>query len=100
MIVRTITVYVKPGMFDAFESATRENHYGSVAEAGVIRFDVMRDEQTPGRYLLYEIYESPEAALLHKETAHYARWRDTVEPMMALPRERSDWTLLYPESTG
>ncbi len=98
MIVRSVAVWVKPDHCDAFEEATKLNHLGSVGEPGVVRFDVLRDEMTPGLYMLYELYRSEEAALLHKETDHYKKWRDTVEPMMEKPR--SGWALqvLYPES--
>jgi len=41
----------------------------------------------PCRFLLYEAYESSEASARHKETEHYARWRDTVTGWMAKPRE-------------
>lgn len=98
MIVRLITIHVKPGYYDEFEAATADNHRASIEEPGVIRFDVMRDDQNPGVYMLYEMYRSDEAVLLHKETSHYQRWRDAVEPMMATPREGRDLTLLYPAS--
>lgn len=97
MIVRAVTVWVKPDQCEAFEEATRENHLGSLREPGVMRFDVLRDETNPGLYMLYEMYRSEEATLLHKETEHYKRWRERVEPMMEKPR--SGWALrvLYPE---
>jgi autoinducer 2-degrading protein len=96
MIVRAVTVWVKPDQCEAFEEATRHNHLGSIAEPGVVRFDVLRDENDPGVYMLYEMYVSEEAALLHKETDHYKTWRAAVEPMMA--RARSGWalTVLHP----
>jgi autoinducer 2-degrading protein len=82
MIVRIITVDVKPGTESEFEEATRRNHEGSVSEPGVLRFDVLKDRQTPGRYYLYEVYRDEAATAAHKETAHYAEWKRTVADMM------------------
>ncbi|GLY17083.1 antibiotic biosynthesis monooxygenase [Kineosporia sp. NBRC 101677] len=45
-------------------------------EPGCLRFDVLRVDAEPGRFLLYEIYRSQEAFEVdHRSTAHYARWR-------------------------
>ena len=96
MIVRVIRVHVKPESTDAFEKITVENHRGSVAEPGVLRFDVLKDPQTPGEYLLYEVYRDEAATDAHKETAHYKKWRDAVGPMMAGDRERSAWDAVAP----
>ena len=48
------------------------------------------------RFVLIEVYRTPEAAAAHKETAHYAKWRDTVEPMMAEPRRKANTTRFSP----
>jgi autoinducer 2-degrading protein len=36
--------------------------------------------------MFYEAYRSEHDAALHKQTLHYAAWRDTVTDMMAEPR--------------
>lgn len=97
MRVRAVTVNVKPEFVSQFEEATADNHRGSIQEPGVVRFDVLRDDRTPGTYLLYEMYRDSQAIQAHKETDHYKRWRDTVAPMMAQPRQGVDLTLLHPE---
>jgi (4S)-4-hydroxy-5-phosphonooxypentane-2,3-dione isomerase len=97
MILRLITVHVRPEYRAQFEAATAENHRGSIREEGVARFDVLRDEAHAGIYVLYEMYRDEPAVAAHKETAHYARWRETVEPMMEKPREVLEYTVLHPE---
>lgn len=87
MIVTTVTVFVKPEFINEFIEATRKNHLHSVKEPGNMRFDVLQATGDPGRFLLYEAYETEEAAKAHKQTAHYLEWRETVAPMMAKPRE-------------
>jgi quinol monooxygenase YgiN len=86
MLVVHVHVQVKPEFVEAFKSATLANARESVKEPGVLRFDVLQQQDDPARWILEEIYSGPEAQSAHKETAHYARWRDTVAPMMAAPR--------------
>jgi len=86
MIATVVMVDVIPEYVDAFIEITTYNHENSRKEAGNIRFDVLRDNKNPSKFILYEVYESEEAAARHKETAHYNKWRETVAPMMASPR--------------
>ena len=97
MIVRVISLKVKPEQIDAFKSATKANHTGSLKEPGIYRFDVLQNETNPSEFLLYEVYESQEATLTHKETVHYLKWKDTVEPMMAEPRKAAAYNLVAPD---
>lgn len=86
MIIVHVHVHVKPDQIDAFADATRENACHSVQEPGVVRFDVVQQQDDPTRFVLIEIYRTDDAPAAHKATAHYAAWRDAVEPMMAEPR--------------
>lgn len=95
-----VFVHVKPGSEKAFEVATLANARASLAEPGVARFDVMRQQDDPLRFVLVEVYRTPDAALAHKETAHYATWRDTVADMMAEPRSSVKYVNVHPEDAG
>ena len=87
MHVTLVHVHVKPDSVAAFIDATRLNHEASVKEPGNRRFDVLRDPADPTRFILYEAYATAEDAAAHKQTAHYAIWRDAVADMMAEPRQ-------------
>jgi len=100
MIVRIITVKVKPGREDAFERATVANHEGSVGEPGVVRFDVLRDDGNPGTYYLYEVYRDEAATVAHKETAHYRTWRETVGDLMDGDRTAVACSVVAPDASG
>ena len=100
MLVVHVHVHVKPGSGEAFAEATRENARQSVQEPGVVRFDVMRQADDEHRFVLVEVYHTPDDAALHKRTAHYAAWRDAVEPMMAEPRRSVKYRARFPEATG
>ncbi len=41
-----------------------------------------------------------DAPARHKETAHYARWRDTVAPMMAEARRSVKFNNVFPDDAG
>jgi (4S)-4-hydroxy-5-phosphonooxypentane-2,3-dione isomerase len=96
MFAAVIRISVKPEYVDAFREATLENARHSILEPGILRFDVLQDQQDPTQFVLYEIYLSPEAQLKHRETAHYLTWREKAEPMMAAPRVPTKYDLLNP----
>jgi (4S)-4-hydroxy-5-phosphonooxypentane-2,3-dione isomerase len=96
MIVTVVNIFVKPENINQFVEATIENHQHSIKEKGNLRFDVLRHRDSPSAFTLYEAYESDEAAAAHKKTAHYLKWRDTVEPWMAKPREGIAHNVLAP----
>ncbi|HEX6534024.1 MAG TPA: putative quinol monooxygenase [Gemmatimonadaceae bacterium] len=97
MLIVHVHVHVKPDSVSAFEAATRENASHSIREPGVVRFDIARQEDDPTRFLLIEIYRTDEDPARHKATAHYAAWRDAVEPMMAEPRRSVKYRAIFPE---
>jgi (4S)-4-hydroxy-5-phosphonooxypentane-2,3-dione isomerase len=82
-----VHVHVKPEGIDAFRAATIDNARNSVQEPGVIRFEALQQADDPARFLLIEIYRTPDDQLKHRETAHYLRWRDAVADLMAEPRK-------------
>ena len=97
MIIVHVFVHVKAEAVEAFAAATRENARNSVREPGVVRFDVVQQEDDPTRFVLVEIYRTGDDPTRHKATAHYATWRDAVEPMMAEPRRSVKYRALFPE---
>ena len=100
MLIVHVFVHVKADSVAAFTAATLENARNSVQEPGVIRFDVVQQADDPTRFALLEIYRTPDDPVRHKDTAHYAVWRDTVEPMMAEPPRRVKDQALFPEPAG
>ena len=95
-----VHVNVKPEFVEAFKQATIENASNSVKEAGVARFDVIQQSDDPTKFILVEVYKTAEAPAAHKETAHYARWRDTVIAMMAEPRQGIKYTNIFPDDAN
>lgn len=100
MIAVHVHVHVKPEFVDGFRQATIENARNSVQEPGIARFDVFQQPDDATRFVLVEVYRTQEATAAHKETAHYAAWRDTVTPMMAEPRSRVEYITVFPSDEG
>ncbi len=100
LLVVFVHIQVKPEGVSAFAAASQENARHSLAEPGVARFDVIQQADDPTRFVLVEVYRDAAAAAAHKETAHYARWRDTVAALMAQPRSSVKYTSLYPPDAG
>ena len=97
MHVTLVHVQVKPADIDDFIAATRFNHEASIQESGNRRFDVLQSPEDPCHFILYEAYISAEAAVAHKQTAHYLAWRDTVADWMAQPRQCIRYEGLLPQ---
>lgn len=86
MLIVHVHAHVKDEFVEAFGGASKENATHSVQEPGIAVFEVLQDLSDPRHFVLIEIYRDEQAPARHKETAHYAKWRDTVAPMMAEPR--------------
>jgi autoinducer 2-degrading protein len=96
MLVACVHILVKPEHIAEFIAASRENAANTILEPGALRFDVLQQADDPQRFILYEAYRDEEASKAHKQTAHYARWRETVEPWMAQPRKGVQYKSLFP----
>jgi autoinducer 2-degrading protein len=100
MFIVHVNLRVKPEFLEPFKQATLANARASVQEPGVARFDVVQHSDDPTRFALVEVYRSIEANVAHKETSHYATWRDAVAPMMSEPRSSVKFTNVFPGDEG
>lgn len=100
MFIVHVHVHVKPESVAEFTQATVENARCSVQEPGIARFDVVQRQDDNTWFVLVEVYRTADAAAAHKETAHYAKWRDTVAPMMAEPRRSEKYNAIFPDARG
>jgi quinol monooxygenase YgiN len=100
MLIVHVHVQVKAECVEAFKAASLENAGQSVQETGIARFDVVQQTDDPTRFVLVEVYRANDAPARHKETTHYAKWRDTVAGMMAEPRRSTKFRNLFPDDEG
>jgi quinol monooxygenase YgiN len=100
VIIVHVHVHVKSDSVEAFKQATLDNARNSVAEPGIVRFDIIQQADDPTHFILVEVYRTPEATAAHKETAHYAKWRDSVAHTMAEPRSSLKFANVFPGDDG
>lgn len=100
MLVVHVHVHVKPECVETFREATLANARQSIREPGIVRFDVLQQLDDPTRFVLIEVYRTEQDPARHKETSHYATWRDTVAEMMAEPRSSVKYLNVFPDDPG
>ncbi len=100
MLIVHVFVHVKEDRINEFREATQENAENSVLEPGIARFDIIQQQDDPTRFVLVEVYRTAADTTKHKETTHYAQWRDTVADMMAEPRSNIKYENIFPDEGG
>ncbi len=100
MLIVHVHAHVKPEFVEQFRAATAENARNSIREPGIARFDVVQQADDPTRFVLVEVYRDADAPAAHKQTAHYAAWREAVADMLAEPRTSVKYGNVFPEDEG
>lgn len=100
MLIVHVFIHVHSAHLDAFIAATLANARASRQEPGVGRFELIQQADDATCFLLIEEYRTADDPARHKATAHYATWRDAVEPMMAEPRRGVKYHALFPEGAA
>jgi autoinducer 2-degrading protein len=100
LLVVHVHAKVKPGGEEPFRRASIVNAEASRSEPGVVRFDLLADRDDPSRFVLVETYRDAAGAAAHKETSHYAAWRDAVADLMAEPRRSARYVNVSPGDEG
>ena len=100
MFIVHVFVDVKLDRVEDFKSASIENARNSLKEPGIARFDVIQQLDDPSRFVLVEVYRTVNDPARHKETPHYQKWRESVEEMMAAPRQSVKYQNIFPGEEG
>lgn len=100
MYIVHVFCHVKPDRIEDFKQLTLENARGSRQEPGVARFDVIQQVDDPTRFVLVEVYRTPEDPAHHRETAHYQAWAAHAPDMLAEPRSKLIYANVSPGDEG
>lgn len=101
MSIVHVSIHVRADKVRDFINSTRQNAEESRKEPGVAQFDLLQQVGDETRFVLVEVFRTPEAVAQHKQSAHYDRWRNSVEPLLAEPRTRLVYQNVFPhESRG
>jgi quinol monooxygenase YgiN len=72
MHIVLVLVTVKMELLEEFERSLLHNARESVAhDRGCRRFDVSQSNDDPTRWVLYEVYDSPDAHAAHRQSPHF-----------------------------
>lgn len=96
MYAITVHLHVKSEKVEDFLKFTLHNAENARKEPGCLRFDVLRSELDPAKFLFYEVYKTPADHKAHQETAHYKAWRDNVPDLLSEPRVGTRYLTVSP----
>lgn len=73
-----VEVEIEPSRIDDFLAVIEEDAVGSRERenGGCLQFDVLRDRERLNVFRFFELYRDSAALALHKETPHFAKWRE------------------------
>lgn len=97
MIVQQIYITVKPSLVNEFIEFTKDNVMNSSMEPGVKRFELFKDKDSHNRFVLFEIFNSVEDQNIHRETAHYKRWKEKTADLLEVPYTRTQFDYIAGE---
>ncbi|MBU6207945.1 MAG: antibiotic biosynthesis monooxygenase [Alphaproteobacteria bacterium] len=80
MIALIVKLDVHPEHLAAFLDAISEQAERSFNdEPGCLYFDVTQNRTNPASFIFYEVYQDDAALDAHRNTPHFARWREAAD---------------------
>lgn len=80
---------------ESFTIATLEMAHTSLREKGCRRFEVIRDETVPTRFVLSMLFNSRADGELHLLMQHHDDWQTATASMLSEPPQISTYTQLF-----
>ena len=93
IVVTWLTVNVQD--IDAFLVATLEMGHAALKEKGTRRFEVLRDDNDPTRFIVYKATKTREDHETHLTTTHAKQWLAQVTPMLSGPLRSDSYNQLF-----
>jgi autoinducer 2-degrading protein len=94
MIIKNVTLYIKPQFRLKFIKATLLNQENSRKEKGVQYFEFLESQEDPNKFILLEAYALQEDMDSHLTTNHFKKWIETVEDWFEKPRKKEIFTVI------
>jgi quinol monooxygenase YgiN len=85
MIIVEVTLKVKPDRINDFIMYTKDNVENSLKETGIRRFEFYKEKESKNVFVLFEIYESTDNQIKHRETLHYKNWKANIMSVLEEP---------------
>ena len=82
-ITRIATITVDSLQLDVYRGLLKEQMEAAIKlEPGVLRYSVYTDKSNPFKVIILEVYASNSAYLLHRETAHFKKYKLATSNMV------------------
>jgi quinol monooxygenase YgiN len=85
MIIAEVTLKIKPDRINDFIKYTKDNVENSLKETGIRRFEFYKEKESKNVFVLFEIYESTDDQIKHRETLHYKNWKVNIMSVLEEP---------------
>ena len=69
-----LSLEIAEDKIEEFLKVAEEDAKNTIAEAGCLRFDVLRDPAATNKFTFYEIYKDEHAIEAHCQTEHWKKW--------------------------
>ena len=93
VVTLMVILRAKPGQEGLLDAELRALIDPTRREAGCLRYDLHAAVDTPGTFLLHEVWSSREHHRLHTRTPHFLRW-DARKDALLESREGTFWRQL------
>lgn len=82
-MVRLAKIQVDPAQLEKYNAALKEQMTAAISlEPGVLTYYAVADKADPSHITILEIYADTAAYKAHIETAHFKRYKETVQHMV------------------
>ncbi len=95
MFIVLVLVAVKADFLDPFLVATLEMAHAALGEVATRRFEVIRQADDPGQFVLYKATHTPEDTEAFLASAPVKQWLMVVGPMLASAPQVNAFTQLF-----
>lgn len=82
MIVLIVHTRVKPGTEEEVTRICHEITEASRKEPGCLFYVIQQSNENPLHFVFYEQYKDAAALNAHRASAHFARYRDSIEDLV------------------
>ena len=87
MMIIHANLQVKPDQEQAFLEETKALIQASRAEAGTIRYDLMKSTEQAGLFTMVEVWKDAEAIAAHNTSEHFTAFGQKAPAFLAAPLE-------------
>lgn len=88
--------YVKTSSEALFYAKALQASTNMLPLQGVLRYDILRNNDDPRKFLLVKVFENVKSLDEHKTTQFYKDWTEQAEPLMEEARATARFNTLFP----